>query len=263
MLTTWLIYLCTGAAAGLMAGLFGVGGGMIMVPALAWVLPTQGVPEGQLMQVAVATSLGVISATSISSAWTHHRHGGVLWSVFQRMTPGLVAGSVGGAFVAHLLPSDTLRQFVAIGALLTALKMFLERESRGHARLPTALNLFGAGGVIGVLSSLIGIGGGSLTVPYLTWFSVPIRQAVGTAAACGVPIAWAGTIGFILAGWKVDGLPQDHLGYVSLLGVVGIGLASVAAAPLGARLAHRLPPRLLKQAFAVLLTGIGIHMLLT
>lgn len=244
-----------------MAGLFGVGGGMIMVPALAWVLPAQGVPEAQLMQVAVATSLGVISATAISSALTHHRHGGVLWLVFRHMAPGLVLGSMGGAFVAHLLPSDTLRQIVAVGALLTALKMFLEGEPQAHAKLPGTTNLMGAGSVIGLLSSLIGIGGGSLTVPYLSWFSVPIRQAVGTAAACGVPIAWAGTLGFVIAGWNLDGMPEGQFGYLSVPGMLGIGIASVVVAPLGARLAHRLSPKLLKRAFAVLLTGIGIHML--
>lgn len=257
-----LVFIATGATAGLMAGLFGVGGGMIMVPALALLLPAMGVPAAIVMQVAIATSLAVIAATSISSALTHHRHGGVIWPVLRALAPGLVAGSVLGAFVADQLPSRVLAIIVGVGALITAVQMALDRKPKATRALPGAIGLASAGGVIGLLSSLIGIGGGSLTVPYLSWCNVAIRQCVGTAAAAGVPIAWAGTLGFIVAGQDVT-LPDPHLGYVSLHGFLGLAVASVAAAPFGARLAHRLPPRTLKRAFAVLLTGIGIHMLLS
>ncbi len=256
-----LIFLATGAVAGLMAGLFGVGGGMIMVPALALLLPKSGVEPAIVMQVAVATSLAVISATSISSAYAHHQRGGVLWPVWRALTPGLVAGSVAGAFVADQLPSRVLAAIVGVGALLTAVQMFLDRKPKTAHGLPGVAGLVTAGGVIGLLSSLIGIGGGSLTVPYLSWCSIEIRKCVGTAAAAGVPIAWAGTLGFIVAGWNIP-VAGAHLGYVSLSGFAGLVLASVACAPLGARLAHGLPPRTLKRAFAVLLTGIGLHMLL-
>lgn len=255
-----LIFLATGAVAGLMAGLFGIGGGMIMVPALALLLPKSGVDPNIVMQVAIATSLAVIAATSVSSAWSHHRHDGVLWPVFRALTPGLVTGSVLGALVADLLPGRVLAAIVGVGALLTAAQMFADRKPKTQRGLPGAAGLTAAGGVIGLLSSLIGIGGGSLTVPFLSWRSVEIRKCVGTAAACGVPIAWAGTVGFIVAGWDVS-LPGPHLGYVSLTGFAGMAMASVACAPLGARLAHGLPPRTLKRAFAVLLTGIGLHML--
>lgn len=255
-----IIFLLTGAAAGLMAGLFGVGGGMIMVPALALLLPAMGVPTAIVMQVAVATSLAVIATTSISSALTHHRHQGVLWPVLRALTPGLVAGSLLGAFVADALPSRALAMLVGVGALITAVQMALDRKPAAHRELPGSIGLASAGGVIGLLSSLIGIGGGSLTVPYLAWCNVEIRKCVGTAAAGGVPIAWAGAIGFIVAGHDVE-LPGPHLGYVSLHGFLGLAVASVLAAPFGARWAHRLPPRTLKRAFAVLLAGIGIHML--
>ena len=255
-----LIFFATGATAGLMAGLFGVGGGMIMVPALALLLPSLGVPPDIVMQVAVATSLAVIAATSLSSAFTHHRHDGVLWPVLRALTPGLIAGSVLGAFVADQLPSRALAMLVGIGALITAAQMAADRKPKSTRVLPGAVGLAGAGSVIGLLSSLIGIGGGSLTVPYLSWCNIEIRKCVGTAAAAGVPIAWAGAAGFIVAGLDVT-LPGPHLGYVSLNGFAGLAVASVAAAPFGARLAHRLPPRTLKRAFAVLLTGIGIHML--
>ncbi len=263
MLTTLAIYLVTGAIAGLMAGLFGVGGGMIMVPALAVVLPTQGTAAAITMQVAVATSLAVISATSISSMLRHHQHQGVLWPVFKALAPGLALGAVAGAFLADLLPSRALAQIVGVGALLTALQMWLDLKPKGHTALPGTGGLAVAGGVIGTLSSLIGIGGGSLSVPFLSWCSVPIRQAVGTAAACGVPIAWAGAFGFVLAGLGEPGRPSFSLGYVSLPGFLGIALASVFTARLGATLAHRLAPKLLKRSFAVLLTLIGIQMLLT
>jgi len=147
-----------------------------------------------------------------------------------------------------------------VGALLVAAQMLADRKPKTQRPLPGTPGLIAAGGVIGLLSSLIGIGGGSLTVPYLSWCSVDIRKCVGTAAAAGVPIAWAGTAGFIVAGWGVS-QPGPHLGYVSLNGFLGLALASVTCAPLGARLAHGLPPRVLKRAFAVLLTGIGLHLL--
>ncbi|MGH8529882.1 MAG: sulfite exporter TauE/SafE family protein [Nevskiales bacterium] len=261
MLTTLAIYLVTGAVAGLMAGLFGVGGGMIMVPALAFVLPAQGTDTAITMQVAIGTSLAVISATSISSMRRHHQHQAVLWPVFRAMAAGLAIGAVAGAFLADVLPSRALAQIVGVGALLTALQMWLDLKPQGHTALPGTPALATAGGVIGTLSSLIGIGGGSLTVPFLCWCSVPVRQAVGTAAACGVPIAWAGAIGFLLAGLGEPGRPDWSLGYVSVPGFLGIAVASVFTAPQGASLAHRLSPKLLKRSFALLLTLIGLQML--
>ncbi|HEY0914338.1 MAG TPA: sulfite exporter TauE/SafE family protein [Solimonas sp.] len=257
-----LIYVLTGAAAGLLAGLFGIGGGMVMVPALAFVLPGQGVPPEANMQVAVATSLAVISATSVSSMLSHQKHGAVLWPVFRWMALGLVAGSVAGAFVADQLASRTLALIVGCGALAVAAQMFFDLKPKAAAPLPGPVGLAGTGGIIGLLSALVGIGGGSLTVPFLTWRSVDIRKAVGTSAACGLPIAWAGAVGFILSGWDRTDLPAPHLGYVSLHGFLGLAVASVLMAPLGARLAHRLPPRQLKRGFALLLTGVGLKMLI-
>jgi uncharacterized membrane protein YfcA len=258
---TLLIFAATGVAAGLLAGLFGVGGGLIMVPALAWVLPGQGVGPEIVMQVAVGTSLAVISATSLSSMLAHHRQQGVRWDVLLRFAPGLAAGAVAGAFVAHALPGLVLQRIVGAGAILVAIQMFLDRKPVSDRGVPGWAGLVSAGGVIGLLSALIGIGGGSLTVPYLTWRGVPIRQAVGTAAACGVPIAWAGAAGFIAAGWSVAGRPEASLGYVVLPAFAAIALTSVLVAPIGARLAHRLPPLMLKRAFAVLLLVIGALLL--
>ena len=257
-----LIFALTGACAGLLAGLFGVGGGLIMVPALALVLPGQGIDPAVTMQVAIATSLAVIALTSLSSMVAHHRRAGVLWPVFRLLAPGLAGGALAGAFVAHLLPGAVLQRIVGTGALLVAAQMFLEAQPRATRALPGTPGLLGAGAVIGALSALIGIGGGSLTVPFLSWRGVPIRQAVGTSAACGVPIAWAGVAGFVLAGAGVAGRAGLSAGYVSLAAFAGLAGASVLAAPLGARLAHRLPPRALKRAFALLLVVVGLMLLL-
>lgn len=262
-MTALLIYAMTGAAAGVLAGLFGVGGGLIMVPALALVLPHQGVGPAVVMQVAIGTSLAVISATSVSSMLAHHRRGGVLWPAFRLIAPGLALGAVIGALTAHRLPGAVLQRIVGVGALLVAVQMFLDLRPRHARTLPGATGLFGAGAVIGALSSLIGIGGGSLTVPFLSWRGVEMRQAVGTAAACGVPIAWAGAAGFAVAGWDVAGLPEFSLGYVSLGGFAGLAIASVLTAPLGARLAHHLPPRALKRGFAALLLFVGASLLVS
>lgn len=260
-MTSLLIFAATGAVAGVLAGLFGVGGGLVMVPALAFLLPLRGVAPDIVMQMAVGTSLAVIAATSVSSMLAHHRRGGVLWPVFWRFVPGLAAGALAGAFAAHALPDIVLRRIVGVGAIAIALQMFAGGEPRGERGLPGGAGLAAAGTVIGLLSALIGIGGGSLTVPYLAWRRVDIRQAVGTSAACGVPIAWAGAAGFMLTGAGAAGRPPFSIGYVSLAGFIGLAVASVLFAPLGAHLAHRLPPHVLRRAFAVLLVAIGVALL--
>ena len=257
-----LIYAATGAAAGLLAGLFGVGGGLIMVPALAFMLPTQGVERAIVMHVAVATSLAVISMTSLASMLAHHKRGGVIWSTFARLAPGLAAGAIAGAFVAHALPGVILQRIVGAGAILVAIQMIFDLNPPAQGGLPGTPGLITAGGVIGAISALIGIGGGALTVPFLSWRGVAIHQAVGTSAACGVPIAWAGALGFMLAGAGIAGRGAASFGYVSAPAFAAIAVMSVAFAPLGARLAHRLPPRALKRAFAVLLVVVGTSLLL-
>lgn len=261
---TLLIFALTGAGAGLLAGLFGVGGGLIMVPALALLLPALGVPAVVVMQVAIGTSLAVIGATSISSTRAHHRRGGVRWDLLRGFAPGLALGALGGAFVAHVLSGEALRNTVGIGALLVAAQMFFGAQPAPRPGAPglPAGELLAAGGGIGLLSALVGIGGGSLTVPYLSWRGVPMQQAVGTAAAGGIPIAWGGALGFVVSGWDVPGLPGMHFGYVSFAAFLGLSVASVLTAPSGARLAHALPARTLKRAFSVLLAVIGVLMLL-
>lgn len=261
----WILFAATGMAAGLLAGLFGVGGGLIMVPALTFVLPGLGLDAAVVMQVAIGTSLAVIGMTSLSSTRAHHARGGVRWDVFKSFAPGLVLGALSGAFVAHVLKGRTLEIMVGTGALLVALQMLrpsAAAASNSPANAPPPPELFGAGGLIGLLSSLVGIGGGSLTVPYLAARKLPMVQAVGTAAAGGIPIAWGGTLGFVVNGWGSPLLAGSYVGYVSIPGFFGLAVFSVLTAPWGAKLAHRLPAVRLKQAFAALLAGVGLMMLL-
>lgn len=256
------IYLGTGIFAGTLAGLFGVGGGMIIVPALVFVLPRAGVAPALTMQIAIGTSLAVIALTSLSSTRSHHRRGSVRWDLLRSYGPGLVVGALVGAVFAHYLSGTVLKRLVGIGALLMSVQMW---RSSMRAEKPTQIiakpELLLAGGVVGLLSSLIGIGGGSLTVPYLSLRGVRMPQCVGTAAAGGVPIAWAGALGFVIMGWHLPHLPVLQAGYVNLTAFACIASASVWTAPLGARLAHGLPPERLKRCFAVFNVGIGVWML--
>lgn len=258
-----LIYLATGTVAGLLAGLFGIGGGMVMVPALAIVLTGQGVSPTIVMHIALGTSLAVIALTSISSTLSHHRRGGVRWDALRWYGPALAIGALLGAFVADALPGTALRKLVGVSSLLIALQMafdyrFGALDSLGPPRHP---ELGIAGGIVGLLSSLIGIGGGSLTGPYLALRGFEMRQSVGTAAAGGIPIAWAGAIGYIVAGWQEPGVPGPALGYVSGSAFAGLAVASTLVAPLGARLAHHLSPRKLQLAFSGMLVLVAFEML--
>jgi uncharacterized protein len=261
MVETILIFVATGAVTGLLAGLFGVGGGLIVVPALVWLLPSQGVAHAVVTQVAIGTSLAVIAVTSISSMLAHHRHGAVVWGAFRYFAPGLALGAVAGGFIARAIHGDALERVVGAGALLIAIQVYFDLKPRGDGSAPTPAVYVIAGSFIGLVSSIIGIGGGSFTVPFLTWSGVKIRNAIGTSAASGVPISWFGAVGFILAGWDAPGRGPWSLGYVSLIAFVACAAASVVTAPLGARLAHNLPPRVLKRAFAAFLVGVGVKML--
>lgn len=260
---TLLIFILTGLVAGVLAGLFGIGGGMVMVPALAFVLAGKGYGADLVMHVALGTSLAVIAATSISSTLSHHRRGGVRWELLRWYGPGLAVGAAAGAFVADALSGSALRICVGVSSLLIGLQMGLDYKFGALDRLsaPRPPELATSGTLIGLLSSLIGIGGGSLTGPYLALRGVPLRESVGTAAAGGIPIAWAGALGYVIAGWDTPGVPAPALGYVSLSAFAGLAVASVIAAPWGAKLAHSLSPRTLQLAFALMLVGVAVEML--
>lgn len=262
MLATILIFCIVGAFVGTLAGMLGVGGGIIMVPALIYLLPVLGVGQVVVSQMAVGTSLACICIISITSARAHSRRGGVRWPLVLAMAPGLVVGALIGAWVAHFLSSLMLQRIVGLAAVLLAVKMFAGGQPAGHRDVPGTAALATVGTFIGSLSSLIGIGGGSLTVPYLSWCNVEIKQAVGTSAACGMAIAWSGVAGFIVAGWGEAGTGMANIGYVSLPAFAAITAASIVCVPLGTALAYRLPARALKRVFALLLLVVGVKMLL-
>ncbi|HRX70636.1 MAG: sulfite exporter TauE/SafE family protein [Gammaproteobacteria bacterium] len=262
MLSTLLLYLTLGAFAGVMAGLLGVGGGLIIVPVLAWIFHHQHISDAVIMHLAIGTSLATIVVTSISSVRAHHRHGAVLWPVFWRLTPGIIVGAWVGAAIADALPSAVLSKVFAIFVLTVAAQMGFGAKPAPHRELPGTVGMTAVGGIIGTVSAIVGIGGGSLTVPFLTWCNTVIRQAVATSAACGLPIALAGAFGFVVTGLNAAGLPAWSLGYVYGPALLGITVTSTLSAPLGARLAHTLPTEMLKKVFAVFLAIIGARMLL-
>lgn len=255
------LYLAVGATAGLLAGLLGVGGGLIIVAALAWLLPARGFAHEYVMQVALATSLASIILTSISSAAAHWRRGSVLWRSVQWLVPGMVLGGLGGAQVASHLSSEALRWIVAGYCLLAAAQLLFGRVRAGLEAegSPGGALLLGAGIGIGALSAVVGIGGGSMTVPLLVWLGVTPVRAVGTSAACGFAIAVASALGFVYGAHAVGAvLPSGSLGFVYLPAALGCAVASVLVAPVGVRLAHALSGDTLKRVFAAFLVLMGI-----
>lgn len=255
------LYLLAGAAAGLLGGMLGIGGGMVVVPVLVFSFHAQGVSAEVLTHMAVGTSLATIIVTSLSSIRTHHQKRAVDWSVFKQVAPGLVLGALLGAQIAHALPARALQLIIGVFALLMATQMLSGWQAGAHRQLPGRAGQSLAGGVIGVASAIFGIGGGSLMVPYLSFHQVQMQRAVATAAACGLPIAVAGAIGFVAAGWAEPGLPAQSLGYIYLPAFIGISAASMVFARLGAQFAHRLPAATLKKIFAGLLILVGLQFL--
>ena len=256
-----LLYLLLGAAAGVLAGLFGVGGGLIIVPVLVFSFASQGVPAQVLTHLAVGTSLATIVFTSINSLLEHQRKGAVRWPLFRWLTLGILFGAALGALTAAAIHGEYLQKIIGVFALVIAVQMALDLKPRAEGTVPGRPLLAAAGGVIGWASAIFGIGGGSLTVPFLVWRSVPMQQAVATSAACGLPIAIAGALSFVATGWGNPQLPQWSLGFVYLPALVGIAVTSMFFARFGARLAHRLSPRLLKRLFALLLFSVGLSFL--
>jgi uncharacterized membrane protein YfcA len=255
------VYLALGASAGLLAGLFGVGGGLIIVPVLAWVFAGQGMDATVIMHLAIGTSLASIWLTSLMSIRAHHQRGAVNWPLVQKLAVGIVIGALAGALIADQLPTPSLKRIFGVFELFVATQMLLVSRFEAHFKLPGRLGLTLAGAIIGVVSAIIGIGGGTLTVPFLVWCRIPMLQAVATSAACGLPIAIAGAFGFILTGWNVPQLPEWSTGYLYWPAWLGIVLASSLTAGVGARLAHKLPAARLRQLFALLLMGMGVKML--
>jgi len=252
--------LVLGCVSGFLAGLLGIGGGMLLVPALTFLASARGFASGYVVKMAVATSLATILFTSLSSVRAHHKRGAVRWEVVRLLAPGIVAGSLLGAQLARLLSTRMLALVFAVFVAYSALQMFIDKKPKPSRQLPQGAGMFGAGGVIGTLSSLVGAGGGFISVPFMAWCNVPIHAAVATSSALGFPIALAGTIGYVLAGSNLQGTPAGSVGYLYLPALGLIALTSVLLAPLGAAAAHKLHVRQLKRAFAVLLLVLAAYM---
>lgn len=253
-------YLIVGAASGLLAGLLGVGGGVIVVPALILLYAQEWEATEWVPHLAVGTSLAAIVGTGAASARAHHRRRAVRWGLVAGLAPGIVLGAGSGAALAGLIPGPWLKGILACFLIYVGVRMLIHGNARRGGPLPGPPGMLAAGGGIGVLSALVGIGGGTLTVPFLNGRGLDIREAVGTSSACGIPIAIAGAAGFMVVGWGREGLPDWSTGFVYWPAVAGILLASVPTAPLGAHLAQRLPVAWLKRLFGVFLWLVAIRL---
>ncbi len=258
-----LMYLAAGAVAGVLAGLLGIGGGLVIVPMLVFCFTLQGIPHEFIMHLALGTSMASIVFTSVSSFMAHHRRGAVNWTVVRRITPGIVLGTLLGTVIASSMTTNHLKVFFVIFLYYVAFQMLSNRKPKPSRELPGLAGMFGVGNGIGIVSSLVGIGGGTVSVPFMVWCNVTLHNAIGTSAAIGFPIAVSGTIGYVLNGIVVAGLPNYSMGYIYIPALLGLVSASVFTAPLGVRLAHSLPVDRLKKVFAVLLIFVGTRMLWT
>lgn len=252
----FLLYIATGMAGGLLSGMLGV----VVVPILAMLFAGLHFPPAQIMQVAIGTSLATIIVNSISSTHAHLQHGNVNWHMVRCMTPGGILGTLFATWIASRMHSDGLQLLFAVFECAAALHLWRGQQQEVHARVMRIPVLYAFGGIVGMVSSLLGIGGGTVSVPFLIYWARNLRVAIGTAAALGLPLSIVGTLGYVAAGLKVDGLRQPSLGYVYLPALLGIAISGVIAAPLGVRLAHRLPVTTLKKLLAVVLFVLGVKM---
>lgn len=253
-------YLLVGAGAGVLAGLFGVGGGTIIVPMLMLLLPFSGVPDAQIMTVALGTSFATIVVTSISSAQRHYKWGNVDFSVFQYFVPMLMISVFVSGWVVTFLPKSILVKIFALMMLFISVRMFLGRKETIQIKPLSRRIQMIAGTIIGALSSFAGIGGGSFIVPFLSERGFPMKRAIGTSSACGVLLGLGATMSFVLSGQAVQDLPDYSVGFVYLPAFLGIASASIFTSKLGANLANRLSVGTLKKAFAGFLCFIAITM---
>jgi len=256
----WLIYLAVGVFVGFFAGLLGIGGGSVMVPILSLTFASQGFSSDHVVHMALATSMATIIPGGVASAWTHHRHKAVNWLVVKQMLPGILVGTFSGAVIAHFSSTAFLKSFFVAFICFLALQLLFDFKPKARTSLPGAGVMFALGAVMGVISSFAGIGGAVLSIAFLGWCNIRMHEAIGTAAAIGVPLAIAGTIGFIVTGLFDHDLPPWSVGYVYLPAFVGIAITSFAIAPLGAKLAHRMPVAVLRRVFVVFLVGLAIKM---
>ena len=258
----WILaFLVLGLVVGFMAGLLGIGGGGIMVPVLTSIFLAQGVPVEQVVHMALGTSMASIVFTSFSSMRAHHKKGAVMWNVVKYMAGGVIIGTFAATFLATYMKSVQLAIFFAIFMAYVSIQMAIDKKPKPSRELSAPSSLFGVGSLIGSVSALVSIGGGSLSVPYLVWQNVDLKKAIATSAAIGFPLSIAGTVGYMINGMIHASSSEMMLGFVYLPGVALISIVSYFTAPLGARMAHTLPVGKLKKIFALLLMTLSIKML--
>ena len=258
----WLGYLCLGAVVGFFAGLLGIGGGLIMVPVLSFLFSEQGFPPDRIIYLALGTSMAAIIFTSISSLRTHHLNGAVNWHIVKFITPGVIFGTFCGVTLANSISERYLSVFIILFIYYAATRMLFNNISKPSRKLPGKAGIIAAGGFIGGVSSLVAIGGGVLTVPFLSMCNVKLQHAIGTAAAIGFPIAVAGTIGYIVSGIIQSRiLPEYSLGYIYLPALAGIVVFSMITASMGAKITHIMQVATIRKIFVILLYVLGTKML--
>jgi uncharacterized protein len=256
-------YVLLGAFVGFLAGLLGIGGGMSMVPILSIMFVAQDFPQAHILHLAVGTALSSVVFTSFSSARAHHTHGAVRWDIFKALSPGTVVGTLIGTAFAGFVSTRWLALFFSGFVYLAATQMLLNFKPKATRNLPGPAGIFGFGLIFGAISSLVAAGGAVMTIPFMTWCNVKLHDAIGTSSAIGIPIAIAGTAGYIVIGWNQPDLPAHSVGYVYLPALAGVVVASMLTAPAGARLAHKLPVLKLRRLFALLLYILATKMLST
>ena len=259
MTTAILMYLVFGSMAGLLAGLLGLGGGAIIVPILVYGLPLQGITE-HIQHMAVGTSMASIVFTSLSSVRAHHARGTVRWPIVLQFSPGIVVGTLVGGTIAANIPTKPLAAIFAVFLMYVATQMVLDIKPKASRQLPGVAGVMGVGGGIGFVSSFVGIGGGTMTIPFLTMCNVSMREAISTSAGVGFPIALAGAVSYMVNGWSAPGLPQYSLGFIYLPALFGIVTASMLTAPLGAKIAYKVSIPRLKKFFAGFLCVVAATM---
>jgi uncharacterized membrane protein YfcA len=253
--------LAIGAVAGLLSGLFGIGGGIVLVPFMIWLFNSNDFPANSIVHMAIATSLATIIPTSISSVLAHQRIGTLQWSAVLLIAPYMFFGALLGSMLAGQLSGELLKSVFAGYLIIVAIRLWLQNTSSKPQINPNQLVMASAGTCIGGLSSLLGIGGGTLSVPFLTFYGYPMRNAVAISAACGVPIAIAGSLGYAFLVKNNTALPAYSLGFIYLPAFLAVIVTSVCFAPIGAHLAKRLPVKPFKRLFAVIVFAVGVKML--
>jgi len=257
----YLAYFILGAFVGIFAGMFGIGGGTILVPVLLFLFDAQHFPTEHLLHLALGTSMATIIFTSLASLHKHHQHGAVNWRVVRDITPGILIGTGIGALFAISVSPRFMGIFFALFVYFAAIQILLDVRPHASRQLPGAAGMTLTGIFTGWLSSLVSIGGGTVVVPFQLWCNVPLKNAIGTSAAIGFPVAVGGTVGYIVIGMNIPALPAHNLGFVYLPALFWVAFASVITAPLGAMAAHRMKIGVLRKLFAVLLIALATKML--